>query len=176
MLQGSKVLLRNYKESDLASALELKCLAATQMPFNGQSFGTLARFAAHYHQTGFWGGAEGGGRMLICGNDQIILGEISFTETSTHIQTISYMLFRTSDYGKGYATETLRLFSDYLFSTFSNLNRLQLYVHVDNIGSTRVAEKCNFFREGIARETMFIGGRFCDQYLYSLLRKEWRSK
>lgn len=173
MIPGSKVILRTFKDSDLLPVLELRNAASSQMSYNGQPLGTSSRFVAQFQKTGFWGPAEGGGQMLICGHDEALLGEIRFSETSAHIQTVSYMLFRQTDYGKGYATESLHLMTNYLFSTFSTLNRLQLYVHVENAGSIRVAEKCSYVREGIARETLFIGGRFCDQYCYSLLRREW---
>ena len=174
MIIGSRIVLRTFREADVLSVLELKNDAARQMPYNGQPFGTQSQFMAQYRKTGFWGPEEGGGRMLICTPDDAYIGEIRFAETSSHIQTVSYMLFKKDAYGKGFATEALSLFRDYLFSTFSTLNRLQLYIHTENVGSIRVAEKCSFVREGIARATLFIEGRYCDQYLYSLLRSEWK--
>lgn len=120
MLPGSKILLRTFKEADLLPVLEFRNAAALQMPYNGQPLSTHSQLASRYQKTGFWGQAEGGGRMLICGLDEALLGEIDFSETSTHTMTISYMLFRQSDYGKGYTAEALRPQLRFQFAADSN--------------------------------------------------------
>ncbi len=52
------------------------------------------------------------------------------------------------------------------------MRRLQLTVVVGNPASKRVAEKCGFTSEGIARKAVFLGGAHRDLEWFSLLREE----
>lgn len=45
--------------------------------------------------------------------------------------------------GKGWMSKTIRLLSDYALKNLG-LEKLQIIVHKSNIGSIKVAEKCNF--------------------------------
>jgi [ribosomal protein S5]-alanine N-acetyltransferase len=58
-----------------------------------------------------------------------------------------------------------------LFDT-RKIRRLQLTVVVGNLASKRVAEKCGFTREGIARKAVFLRGQNVDLEWFSLLREE----
>ena len=53
-----------------------------------------------------------------------------------------------------------------------NMRRLQLTVVVGNLASKRVAEKCGFTSEGIARKAVFLRGHNVDLEWFSLLREE----
>ena len=174
MLTGKNVLVRTFRDADVLRVLDFRNAAATEMPHNGQPFGTPPKFMSMYRESGLW--SRDGGTMLICPavDSEVLLGEVDFCQVAPHTIDVAYMLYRTSDWGKGYSSEALKLFIDNLFSTRSTLNRAQLRVHTDNVGSLRVAEKCGFVREGVARESIFLGGRYCDQHTFALLRKEWR--
>lgn len=47
------------------------------------------------------------------------------------------------------------------------LFRLVIRMDVRNLASERVAEKCGYLKEGTLRKAVFIGGSFCDCYLYA---------
>lgn len=68
-------------------------------------------------------------------------------------------------------TEALPLLARYLFET-RTLRRLQLTVVVGNLASKRVAAKCGFTGEGIARKAVFLRGRHVDLEWFSLLREQ----
>ena len=78
-------------------------------------------------------------------------------------------------------TEALSLLARYLFET-RTIRRLQLSVVVGNLASKRVAEKCGFTSEGIARKAVFLRGEHRDLEWFSLLREEaeqqpwWRGR
>ncbi len=71
-------------------------------------------------------------------------------------------------------SEALTLFSDHLFK-WKKVNRLELRIHPDNIGSNRVAEKCGYVFEGINRKAVKRFDGYADMKIYSLLRDEFYS-
>jgi RimJ/RimL family protein N-acetyltransferase len=78
-----------------------------------------------------------------------------------------------SERGKGYGTEAVTIFVDYLFLS-RDLVRIQAQADLRNTASQRVLEKVGFKREGIVRKSMFIHGEWKDLQLYSILREEWK--
>lgn len=52
--------------------------------------------------------------------------------------------------GHGFATEMLRLLTRWAFEELGAL-RIELVINVDNAASERVAERCGYTREGVAR-------------------------
>jgi ribosomal-protein-alanine N-acetyltransferase len=65
----------------------------------------------------------------------------------------------------------LSLLARYLFET-RKIRRLQFTVVVENLASKRVAEKCGFTSEGIARKAVFLRGQNVGLEWLSLLREE----
>ena len=78
-----------------------------------------------------------------------------------------------SERGKGYGTEAVTIFVDYLFLS-RDLVRIQAMTDQRNMASQRILEKVGFTREGIVRKSMFIHGEWRDLLLYSILREEWK--
>nr|XP_009793148.1 PREDICTED: uncharacterized protein LOC104240057 [Nicotiana sylvestris] len=52
---------------------------------------------------------------------------------------------------------------------WSNLERIEALVDINNIGSQRVLEKVGFLREGVLRKFMNIKGKSRDMVIFSLL-------
>lgn len=73
--------------------------------------------------------------------------------------------------GRGYVTRAARLVFDFAFGTVG-LHRIVVRCAVGNDRSARVAERLGMQREGLLREAHYVGGRFLDQQLYSILRPE----
>jgi RimJ/RimL family protein N-acetyltransferase len=78
-----------------------------------------------------------------------------------------------SERGKGYGTEAVTIFVDYLFLS-RDLVRIQAMTDLRNTPSQRILETVGFKREGIVRKSMFIHGEWKDLQLYSILREEWK--
>lgn len=76
--------------------------------------------------------------------------------------------------GQGIATRALKLLSDWAFTTFADLVRLELWILVGNEPSFRVAEGAGYQREGILRSRAPFDGGFRDVVSYSLLRSDLR--
>jgi RimJ/RimL family protein N-acetyltransferase len=81
-----------------------------------------------------------------------------------------YMIL--SERKKGYCTEAVKLFIDYLFLSQA-LERIQATTDSRNIASQRVLEKVGFREEGIIRKALFMKGTYVDISLFSILRDEW---
>jgi RimJ/RimL family protein N-acetyltransferase len=75
--------------------------------------------------------------------------------------------------GKGYGTEAAQILVDYLFLS-KDIMRIQATTDTRNKPSQRVLEKCGFKREGTIRKAGYVKGQWQDDYLYSILREEWK--
>ena len=73
--------------------------------------------------------------------------------------------------GKGVATRTLRLLTDWGFSQLG-LERIELWIDVTNKGSERVAERAGYVREGVLRSYWFKEDIRRDFGIWSRLRSD----
>jgi RimJ/RimL family protein N-acetyltransferase len=74
--------------------------------------------------------------------------------------------------GRGYVTRAARAVIGFAFGAVG-LHRIVVRCAVGNERSCRVAERLGLRREGLLREAHYVGGKFLDQHLYSLLRHEF---
>jgi RimJ/RimL family protein N-acetyltransferase len=88
------------------------------------------------------------------------------------MQEIGYGII-PSERRKGYCTEAVRIALDYLFLS-KPIVRIQAHTNVKNTASQRVLEKAGFKKEGIVRKHIFVKGDWRDDFLYSILREEWK--
>ncbi|HEY5820115.1 MAG TPA: GNAT family protein [Mesorhizobium sp.] len=70
--------------------------------------------------------------------------------------------------GKGYMVESVRLVTDYAFSTL-HLHRVEAACIPGNERSIRVLEKAGFQREGLLRSYLRINGIWQDHHLFALV-------
>ncbi|MFX0020198.1 MAG: GNAT family N-acetyltransferase [Promethearchaeota archaeon] len=82
-----------------------------------------------------------------------------------------YMIF--SERKKGYCTEAVKLFVDFLF-LLQAIERIQATTDDRNKASKRVLEKAGFIEEGIMRKALFMKGERVDLSLFSILRDDWK--
>ena len=85
---------------------------------------------------------------------------------------IGYALL-SSERNKGYGTEAITIIIDYLFLA-KPVVRIQATTDLRNKPSQRVLEKNEFKREGRIRKASFVRGQWRDEFLYSILREEWK--
>ena len=78
-----------------------------------------------------------------------------------------------SEMGKGYGTEAVQIIVDYLFLS-KGIMRIQATTDERNRPSQRVLEKVGFKKEEIIRKSGFMRGEWANDYLYSILREEWK--
>jgi RimJ/RimL family protein N-acetyltransferase len=73
--------------------------------------------------------------------------------------------------GRGVATRGLRLLTDWAFGELP-LERIELFIDVENSPSEIVAQRCGYTREGVLRWTYLKPGLRSDTIVYSKLRRE----
>lgn len=74
-------------------------------------------------------------------------------------------------WGKGIATEAVKVFTKYLFSHY-NIRSITANVYEGNKASMKVLTKAGFKLDGIIRKAVFKEKLFWDLYVYSILREE----
>jgi ribosomal-protein-alanine N-acetyltransferase len=171
MIRGENITLRVVQEKDLDILFQYYSDIDNRGEFFPMSFPSEAVFKHDFHQHGFW--RDNRGRLVIVDKADAIRGGIWFHQPNSYFDAleIGYILFDQGSRNKGYMTEALALLARYLFET-RKIRRLQLTVVVGNLASKRVAEKCGFTSEGIARKAVFLQGQNVDLEWFSLLREE----
>lgn len=107
-------------------------------------------------------------------DDQAVgaIGYVSGVDVERYSAEIGYWLGE-SYWGRGIATEALRLMTDYVFGSM-NMLRLFALPFADNAGSIRVLEKAGYVREALLRSSSVKYGQPRDQYLYACINEHWR--
>ena len=92
--------------------------------------------------------------------------------TGTKQLEVGYTLV-PNERGKGYGTEALAIIVDYLFLSKDTM-RIQAQTDQRNVASHKVLEKAGFKKEGTLRNNFFMRGEWTDDYIYSIIREEWK--
>jgi len=174
MLQGKRVLLRPIKKSDIPNFVkwmnDQEVNQFTQRDFPLTEMAEEKWFEKAANQ------ADGAILVIeaIDGEDPKPIGNCGFS--SIHV------IYRKSTFGicigekdyweKGYGTEAGRLLINYVFSRL-NLNRISSSVLDINPRSLALHKKLGFKAEGRRRQAFFKNGKYCDEIIFGILRKEW---
>jgi RimJ/RimL family protein N-acetyltransferase len=78
------------------------------------------------------------------------------------------------EWGKGNATEAAWFMLDWGFREL-NIHRVVAYCHALNAASVRVMEKLGMHQDGRLRETRWLNGTWWDEFVYSILDKDWKT-
>jgi len=87
---------------------------------------------------------------------------------------IGLLIGDKSCWGKGYATEAIKLVTSWCFLEL-DLCKLSCVINSDNIGSRRAFEKSDYKLEGIFREEWFYAGKRVDSWRMGLTRSDWNN-
>jgi RimJ/RimL family protein N-acetyltransferase len=171
MIRGEHITLRVVQEKDLKTLFQSYSDIENRGDFFPLWLPSAVEFTRDFHQHGFWRGNHR--RLVIVDHDDTLLGSIWFYRSVRYFDAleIGYILFDRQRRNRGYMTDALSLLARYLFET-QTIGRLQLTVIVGNLASKRVAEKCGFRSEGIARKAVFLHGTHVDVEWFALLREE----
>jgi ribosomal-protein-serine acetyltransferase len=103
-----------------------------------------------------------------------IIGVLAFNAIDHfhHTSTVGYWLSQAHT-GNGYMTGAVRALIRFGFD-YLNLNRIEIRMAPENHSSRAVCLRLRFRREGILREAEWLGDRFVDLEVYSLLKSDWR--
>jgi RimJ/RimL family protein N-acetyltransferase len=76
--------------------------------------------------------------------------------------------------GEGIGTQFVRLLIATVFEQ-TDTHRLTIGCFPENLRARRCYERAGFTAEGVARDSVFFGGRFRDELVLSILRPEWKA-
>jgi [ribosomal protein S5]-alanine N-acetyltransferase len=99
------------------------------------------------------------------------LGFVAKSDVERFSAEVGYWLGQEC-WGRGMATEALRLFTAYAFDRLGLL-RLFALPFADNAASIRVLEKAGFQREGTLRSSAVKFGQPRDQAMFALVNQRW---
>ena len=104
------------------------------------------------------------------------LGYTSFRHINTVARVAHVAIkFRKSTLRKGYGSDAMKTFLAFLFFKM-NINRIQGHIAEYNIASQRLCiDKCGWKKEGIAREAIFMNGRYYDNILVAILYSDFKA-
>ncbi len=173
IVKGPTLHLRTVREADLDWLYEQQNNLDSRGDYFPIGIVSETEFRQGFERDGFW--ADDRGRVLICANDSdAIIGVLVFFRATPYwdCYEIGYRLFDVAQSGRGVMTEALTLFTYVLFAS-KRVHRLELKIVPENRGSVRVAEKCGYRLEGVAREAWYHRGHHLDMAVYSLLRPEF---
>lgn len=110
-------------------------------------------------------------RNLAIATDEEVIGGIGLRlHDDVHRCTAEVGYWLGEEYwGRGIATEALRVFTDYCFSTFA-LTRIYAGVFERNLASMRVLEKAGYHAEAILQQAVIKGDHVMDEHYYVMLR------
>ena len=112
-------------------------------------------------------------RLLIVNGEAKVVGTIWHFKSVPYFNAreIGYTMLSAEHRGAGMASEAVALLSRHLFDSLL-INRLEIRMDTHNLASEKVAIKCGFTKEGVARGANFVRGHHVDMHVYALLRQE----
>ena len=171
MIKGEHISLRPIREDDLDEVHRNILDLQARGPWYPLPLMSLTKFRAAFDENGLWSRDEG--LFVIVDDHDKIIGNVDWERLNGSVQDVeaAYRVYRRDDWGKGIATEALQLLTGWLFDIMP-INRIRLVMHVDNLGSHRVAEKCGYTKESTSPASWQHKGEWQDVDVYVLARHE----
>ncbi len=117
---------------------------------------------------------QGKGFVIADKKDESYIGQIDIIKINNRdrIAELGLVIGRKDLHGNGYGQEALRLLQKFVFETI-NINRLELLVHSENKRAIECYKKAGFIEEGRKREAFYFQGKYIDDIIMSMLKREY---
>jgi RimJ/RimL family protein N-acetyltransferase len=170
LAKGNRVTIRRVQASDLEQIAPYAYTVSIVEPLTG-----VAALKEGHRKTGLWH-TDAGAVSIVENGSARLVGTCQFYRSGPciHGLELGYIVHAEVDRERGFATEALGLLSQYLFEHRSQYHRQQLVIETWNAASCRVAEKCDFVREGVLRCCGFEPNEPADCFIYSKTRDRGR--
>jgi RimJ/RimL family protein N-acetyltransferase len=97
---------------------------------------------------------------------------INSLDWKNSVATVGIFIGDKSLWGRGYGTDAMKVLVKFIFEQM-NINKIKLNVYSFNERAIKSYEKCGFKKEGQLREEIFRDGKYFDEYVMGILRKEY---
>lgn len=118
-------------------------------------------------------------RLVIAeAQDNRLIGQVTryWISEETNWLAAGIVIYDPALWGRGYGSEALGLWTDYLFRTLPQLVRLDLQTWSGNMGMMGLAVKLGYQLEGRFRNARIVAGEYYDALGYGVLREEWQTR
>lgn len=169
LLQGEHLLLRPLCSADVTEKYvswlnDLEVNQFLESRFTIQTMGSVREYVEKIFQSS---------QAILFGmfleNGSCHIGNIKCEVNWYHKRgDVGFMIGDKEAWGKGYATEAIRLVVDYLFNTVG-LHKITAGAYEQNTGSLKAMKKCGFFEEARLKQQAWCGDRFVDVVLLAIL-------
>lgn len=106
--------------------------------------------------------------------DGILLGKISFSDYNLKNNSIEIGYYLIREFrGNGYMKEAIKYVCDILFNQVK-LNKIYAQTASFNYQSINMLKSLNFKKDGVLREHHELNGEMYDDYIFSILNKEFK--
>jgi ribosomal-protein-serine acetyltransferase len=103
----------------------------------------------------------------------VIVGMIGFHAVSWRDRSAEIGYWLSADaQGRGIMTRATARLVDHALSEWK-LNRIEIRAAPDNTRSRAIPKRLGFVAEGTLREAEWVGGRYVDSVVYSMLARDW---
>lgn len=168
IIEGQKVRLRPITISDTALIVKWRNNDSVRQNFIFQE-----PFTCEMHEAWMKNRVQTGEVVQYIIEDKITnepVGSVYLRDINAKNKSAEYGIFIGEDSarGKGFGSETASLFSQFSLNTLG-LHRIFLRVFSENKSAIKSYEKASFVIEGIARDMVFLNGRYRDIVFMALL-------
>ena len=92
---------------------------------------------------------------------------------ATGLKVVFGILINPDEQNKGYATEAIRLLSNYLFN-YLNLHKVYATTSENNSNTIKLLKSLGFHQDGVMRDHHFYNGQYYNQMIFSLISNEYK--
>ncbi|MBW7954352.1 GNAT family N-acetyltransferase [Candidatus Gracilibacteria bacterium] len=112
--------------------------------------------------------------LIMINETKEIIGGVGFNDYSdfSRIGTIGISLYDETKMGKGYGTESMKLFLKYAFE-YIGVHKVKLQVFKNNQRAISSYKKSGFKEVGVFREDVYIMGKYEDSIAMELLKSDY---
>ena len=172
MIKHGRITLRHVTDADLPLLARSANDPEMRGPHTSSRLRSEQQMRKRFQETGY--SSDEFEKLMICNEAGEAIGDVCHfpAKRYTDAREVGWYLYGPANRGKGYASEAVTALVDYLFQNYA-INRIECSTGTDNTPSLKLAERCGFVKEGVARGMMFIHGRYVDSAVFSILRSEW---
>ncbi|MFC1725393.1 GNAT family N-acetyltransferase [candidate division KSB1 bacterium] len=176
-IKSERILLRYLKESDLAEFLSYRSRPEiAEYQFWGPFTEKDARdYILKYKNEPPWLSGSWTQLGIVLLKEDKLIGDCALRIDSIEprIGEIGFNL--SPDYqGKGYASEAVRALLDYTFDTL-NMHRIMGVTDSRNTASVKLMERIGMRKEAHFVKNIWFKGVWGDEYLFAVLKEEWKN-
>jgi RimJ/RimL family protein N-acetyltransferase len=171
---GEKVILRDFRQEDIGG-MRAWCNDPAITRFLGSRYTAPIPWEQTEAELNRYLNGDAGGYNLVVAERETgkYLGQCALFMIDQQSRKAELaIVLAPGNLEKGYGSEAMRLLLQFGFGEV-NLNRIWLTVNINNLRAIHVYEKAGFTREGVFRQDRYIGGRYEDVVVMSVLREEF---